>query len=454
MNYNYLNNWYEEVQKKLGEKAKPFKVIFSEPVGKNDAIVDMHGHTTVSDGKRPSDFYHEKLAETAHNYSKTGRDIFGYKEKQDSSTHLLGTADHDNIGKKYDKNGMEVTCKLDENMIEILVYNCNQEKARALVESGKFPYLDRNFRVNRILTLLEKRLKLVNDKHLTDQPLTFNDFVSIEIEKNKDDPATKTFAEVGLDFDTVFSGGKQFPEYVKLNNEMFKINYDYFYKKFYKYISNSNNGQKYLKSIAENDPDFDPASYSDFLRYEISSPYGDIYVDDNKYWPTAQDVIDFAKEVDGIAVLAHPFSYNAIDYTPLELMKKATSMGIDGVEAFHGFNEPDEVEFIYKFAQTHDLLITMGSDTHEYYSYQGGISEPGIAPGRGVQSRFGKDNPIDETYLGTYNLHYFGTGAWRGEKEYDPDSLPESVITHLVNIKKKIDTRKEKNEQIQAKQRQ
>ena len=152
------------------------------------------------------------------------------------------------------------------------------------------------------------------------------------------------------------------------------------------------------------------------------------------------------EKADGIPVLAHPFGYGGIKYSPFELMENLRKLGVKGIEAFHGFNEPDEIEFIYKYCQFYGLLATMGSDTHEYYSNQGGRTDPGIAPGKSGESRFGKDNKIDESSLGTYNFHYFGTGAWRGEKKYDNMSIPETVIEHISKIKKKIEARELANQ--------
>ena len=61
--------------------------------------------------------------------------------------------------------------------------------------------------------------------------------------------------------------------------------------------------------------------------------------------------------------------------------------------------------------QERNLFITAGSDTHDYYSYQGNKTQVGIAPGVG-EDYSQKDNPIYEMAISTYNLHYIGSGAY------------------------------------------
>ena len=449
MNYSYLKKWYDEVHANIGSKVEPFEVLFEEPVGKNDVIVDTHGHTTYSDGKRSSFFYHEQAENSARLYDKTSQQKHGFRHgANEKSRALIGSSDHDSIGADNGFNGVEVTCRLNGQQIEILVYNFDYNKAKQLINSHEFPYLDRSFKIKRILTLLQKRIDKVNEMNLTDKPLTINHFVSIELEKNKENPKKQTFLDAGLDFNKIYTPGNQIPEYVNINGQEYKINFDFFNSKLFSYINNSENGKNFLKSIEEKTNAEKALDFGTFQRLVLTNPEGELYVDDAKYWPTAEQVIDFAQKADGISVLAHPFGYGGIKYSPFELMENLRKLGVKGIEAFHGFNEPDEIEFIYKYCQFYGLLATMGSDTHEYYSNQGGRVNPGIAPGKGGESRFGKDNKIDESSLGTYNFHYFGTGAWRGEKEYDNMAIPETAIEHINQIKKKIEARELANQKL------
>ena len=68
----------------------------------------------------------------------------------------------------------------------------------------------------------------------------------------------------------------------------------------------------------------------------------------------------------------------------------------------------------------------MGSDTHGFVSSQGGVMTPGIAPGVGHQIRYFKNN-IDCEYTSLYNLHYYGSGAWRGETKFEHLSVSPTI---------------------------
>ena len=178
------------------------------------------------------------------------------------------------------------------------------------------------------------------------------------------------------------------------------------------------------------------------MKLIVANKYGELYVETDGFWPTVEECIDFAKKTGGVAILAHPFGYNKkINITTLDLIKKANRLGIDGIEVFHGFNQSDEVEFLYKYCFENGLLISMGSDTHGFVSSQGGVMEPGIAPGVGHQARYTENN-IDGDYTSLYNLHYYGTGAWRGEKKFDYLSISPTIDEVLEKQAKLINKNK------------
>ena len=88
-----------------------------------------------------------------------------------------------------------------------------------------------------------------------------------------------------------------------------------------------------MQSKADLDPSFNPHSADDFMKAIIANKYGELYIESEGFWPTAEDVIEFAKKTGGVAVLAHPFGYNKkINITTLDLIKKANKLGIDGIE--------------------------------------------------------------------------------------------------------------------------
>lgn len=105
---------------------------------------------------------------------------------------------------------------------------------------------------------------------------------------------------------------------------------------------------------------FDPAhpSLAPYLQRKATS--GDDY--------QAANVIAAIHQAGGLAVLAHPARYKRSHF---ELIPAAASVGIDGVEAFYAYNNPNpwraspkETQQVQKLATICGLLNTCGTDTH------------------------------------------------------------------------------------------
>lgn len=415
MDYKYLENWFNRTLDRSENRGEFLNPLFKTPEGKYDFLVDMHGHTkTYSDGIRSRDYY-EKVA-------------------KDNGVSFLAVTDHDNIGKPSGLNGVEITCKIDpDNEIEILVYNFDYAKAQELISNGTFPYLDRNFKIARNVSLAKKRVDICNKLNLTDKHLTLGDLLEIHPLDENGKPTTLTLSQIEIDTNDIIKDGEPLPATVNYNGEPQKIDYSFLIGKTFKQIHNSKNGKKFLQAKSEIDPSFDPNSSDHFLKKIISNKNGELYVESSTLWPSAEEVIEFAKQTGGVAILAHPFGYaKKINITTFELLDRANKLGVDGIEACHGFNNPDEIEFLYKYAFNHDMSITIGSDTHGYYSTQGGKTEPGIIPGTSVECMS----------AGTYNLHYYGSGAWRGEEKFDQDELPKTIENVFAKQKTQIASQK------------
>lgn len=79
-------------------------------------------------------------------------------------------------------------------------------------------------------------------------------------------------------------------------------------------------------------------------------------------------VIDAFHQAGGLAVLAHPARYRrSVD----ELIPAAASLGIDGVETYYAYANPDpwqtspmQTQYIKKLSAIYNLLNTCGTDTH------------------------------------------------------------------------------------------
>jgi len=82
----------------------------------------------------------------------------------------------------------------------------------------------------------------------------------------------------------------------------------------------------------------------------------------------AASVITAIHQAGGIAVLAHPARYKR---SPLDLIPAASQLGIDGVETYYAYNNPNpwrpspkEMKQVHHLSQDYHLLNTCGTDTH------------------------------------------------------------------------------------------
>jgi predicted metal-dependent phosphoesterase TrpH len=105
---------------------------------------------------------------------------------------------------------------------------------------------------------------------------------------------------------------------------------------------------------------FDPESDS------IQSYLQGIPVTGERY--EAASVIDAIHQAGGLAILAHPVRYRR---SPVELIRAAADLGIDGSEAYYAYNNPDpwipsprQMEQVRELNACYGLLSTCGTDTH------------------------------------------------------------------------------------------
>jgi predicted metal-dependent phosphoesterase TrpH len=105
--------------------------------------------------------------------------------------------------------------------------------------------------------------------------------------------------------------------------------------------------------------------------FDPDSPHLQIYLQGTAPEPAdaqANRVIDSIHAAGGLAVLAHPVRYRK---PPEELIPAAASLGIDGVETYYAYDNPElwrpsprQTELVQRLSSTHGLLNTCGSDTH------------------------------------------------------------------------------------------
>jgi predicted metal-dependent phosphoesterase TrpH len=82
----------------------------------------------------------------------------------------------------------------------------------------------------------------------------------------------------------------------------------------------------------------------------------------------AEAVIDSLHQAGGLVVLAHPHRYRR---SALELISEAFQLGIDGVETYYAYDNPNpwrpsvkQTEIMKQKAQEYNLFHTCGTDTH------------------------------------------------------------------------------------------
>jgi predicted metal-dependent phosphoesterase TrpH len=87
------------------------------------------------------------------------------------------------------------------------------------------------------------------------------------------------------------------------------------------------------------------------------------------YMPAA-DAVRLVRETGGLAVLAHPFQYDSMEYLPI-----LVSYGLNGIECWHPTQTPERQAAVKEAAAKYSLFLTGGSDWHGFYS------EKTITPG-------------------------------------------------------------------------
>ena len=417
-----LRQWRAQALKNSGGRGREIAFLLVQPDGENNITFDLHLHDANSDGARQE------------------RKVF--MEAQENGVKIVSQTNHDNIVSAtnyqrfksdtakyngYYVNGVEVSCRLGGHPVECLVYGYDEAKAKVLIDSMKFPFLNRNFKIKRILELMQQRLDIANKMGILPKYLSINDFIAVEKTGEKGEIRYVPLSKVGLDAnEDVCINRETLNEQVECEGEICKVNFDYFNAKLFKYIALCEKGRAYLLEKGIEVSEFDASkiniehlevptmlksAFAKFNRSMIQSNESDLYVDDSPLWPTFENVTTFARATGGVAILAHPFGYNSVKVEPIKLMDMAVEAGADGIECMHGYNTPEEVMLIYNYCKQRGLFITAGSDTHDYYSYQGNKTQIGIAPGVG-EDYSQKDNPIHEMAISTHNLHYIGSGAY------------------------------------------
>ncbi|MEG0456967.1 MAG: hypothetical protein RR549_02435 [Oscillospiraceae bacterium] len=129
------------------------------------------------------------------------------------------------------------------------------------------------------------------------------------------------------------------------------------YEKFQRSISLGGwKGIQFLqhKGITENLID----GMSFYKKYDCD--YGDYD------FPRVKDICDFAKEIGGYAVLAHPSKwFSSLNKKELiNVFETIKKLGITGIECFYPLNDKIMTQTAIEFCKNNNMLITAGGDFH------------------------------------------------------------------------------------------
>ncbi|MBO5476491.1 MAG: PHP domain-containing protein [Clostridia bacterium] len=101
-----------------------------------------------------------------------------------------------------------------------------------------------------------------------------------------------------------------------------------------------------------------------FIRKGLMNPESEYYVSNYNPKPMYKDVVDIIHKAGGIAFLAHPFEYRFEDTINFidELRKEKE---LDGIECFHPSAETENrIDILIDYARKNNLYISGGSDYH------------------------------------------------------------------------------------------
>lgn len=134
-----------------------------------------------------------------------------------------------------------------------------------------------------------------------------------------------------------------------------------------------------IKSHLENKSKVPSDLWEDFKNFKNNHYHikgNTFYINMAKDYPKIEKIIDIIHQSGGKAFIAHIYQYKEIENKILELKEIISKYSIDGIECYHSIFSNSESEKLQKFAKSHNLLISGGSDYH-------GINKPDISLGIG-----------------------------------------------------------------------
>ena len=265
-------------------------------------MVDMHIHTTYSDGDKT-------LKEVLERCEEKKLEIISITDHNTCKAYEDEALKNNNIFSGKIVKGIEMNATLDnKKTIEFLAYNIKNTKIIEEWSNKFFSYelLEEKFNKskNKIIDICNKN-GLIYDLNIIKKDIPVTDFFVVHM--------------------------------------------------YFELIKHKEN-MKYMSEFMD--------SFNNFRRNGLDNPNSIFYMGENFPQPLFRDVVDIIHKSGGLVFLAHPFEYmfedtiSFIDYLRREVQ-------LDGIECFHPSAESDNrIEKLIKYARKNNLYISGGSDYH------------------------------------------------------------------------------------------
>ena len=102
---------------------------------------------------------------------------------------------------------------------------------------------------------------------------------------------------------------------------------------------------------------------SDFYRNSTTNKNFILYLDMSFLWASVDEVKNVIGKNGGKTILAHPYGYKA-NLDVEKLLQIVLKYNLDGVEVYHPKHTEEQIKYLENFCNTHNLLISGGSDFH------------------------------------------------------------------------------------------
>ena len=266
--------------------------------------IDLHIHTTYSDGKyTPSEILSKATNMQLEYISITDHDTCdAYRELENIDVNKYYS------GKII--NGVEITTCFDGTMIEILSYGARWKELNNWLKD----YYSKKNIMEREFKLYHKLLKILSR-----------------------------------------NCNSEFLKYIKMPESIPYFGYCKWliYNEFIKYQENVDFLCKY-----------NIKNYEDFLRKGLSNKKSSLYIDQGEFYEKPQNIVNLIHNFGGLAFLAHIYKYPVENHMIFLQNILKNKVNLDGLEAcYTTFNDNQEKE-ILDFCTINKMYVSGGSDFH------------------------------------------------------------------------------------------